>query len=107
MRQKILPMIAVVLLLQTGLSGQGAVASASVPTSDGSSTTIGTYLDPTSVDFRLILPAPPAQGSRVTAAELTELHHAESVRNPAEIAQAQAAEEIMRSGWKRLRRTRT
>jgi acid phosphatase (class A) len=92
MRLKVLPALAMALLLRTVPCGQMAVASAKTPTSDGSSQKTSSYIDPISVDFTLILSSPPAKDSSVTAAELTELHHVESVRSPAEIVQAQTDE---------------
>jgi acid phosphatase (class A) len=47
------------------------------------------FIDPSVLDLSLILPPPPAQDSSITKAELSEVHHLEQTRTPAQIAAAQ------------------
>jgi acid phosphatase (class A) len=50
------------------------------------------YIDPTVMDLAALLPDPPAVGSAVQKAELTELHRIEDTRTPAQVAAARADE---------------
>jgi acid phosphatase (class A) len=88
MRQRLLLAIAIALFVTTGLMGQVAIASAKQSTSEGSPEHTNSYIDTSAVDFGLILPAPAAQNSSITAIELTELHRIELERKPTEITQA-------------------
>jgi hypothetical protein len=48
------------------------------------------YIDPSPLHLDRILPPPPSRNSAATTAELTELHHIESIRTPAQVIQAEA-----------------
>jgi acid phosphatase (class A) len=92
MRRKRLATSLAALLLSANLFGQ--IPSANSAGSDASSRmpSIHTayYLESLPLHLDLILPLPPARESAITAAELAELHRIETIRTPAQIAQAQA-----------------
>jgi acid phosphatase (class A) len=92
MRQKSLAANLIVLFASVGLYGQTRSVSPAV--TEASSKTPSThktyYIDPLSLHLDLILPPPPARDSAIVIAELAELHRIETVRTPAQIAQAQA-----------------
>ncbi len=93
MRQQNLIANLVVLFASADLYGQNSVATNSVAMqapAKTSSSHATYYIDPLPLHLNLILSPPPARGSATAAAELTELHHLEAVRTPAQIAQAQA-----------------
>jgi acid phosphatase (class A) len=92
MRQKSLIGSLVVLFASPGLYGQGhLVNSAATETPSKLPSSRATfYIDPLPLHLDLILSPPPARESATVAAELMELHHIETVRTPAQIAQAQA-----------------
>jgi acid phosphatase (class A) len=48
------------------------------------------FVGPAQINGIMILPAPPANDSAATKAELAELHHLESTRTPAQVEQAKA-----------------
>ena len=47
------------------------------------------YVDPTLLDFTLVLPPPPAQDSTTTKAELAEVHRVEQSRTPEQVTAAE------------------
>ena len=89
MRQKSLTASVTALLLSGGLFGQTPSAATEAPSKTPTAHT-SYYLDSQPLHLDLILPPPPARGSATSAAELSELHHIEAVRTPAQVTQAEA-----------------
>jgi acid phosphatase (class A) len=92
MRQKGLIASLVVLFAAPGLYGQGHLVNSATPETSAKlqSSHVTFYIDPLPLHLDLILSPPPARESATVAAELRDLHHIETVRTPAQIAQAQA-----------------
>ena len=90
MRQTSLAANLIVLLASVSLYGQTKPIVPAAAEATSTSTRKIYYIDPTALNLDLILSPPPVRDSTTSAAELAELHRIESVRTPAQIAQAQA-----------------
>ena len=91
MRQKSLAAILAIVLASVSLDGQTQhVDPAADKSIQASSSHTAYFIDPLVINLLPILPPPPAQDSDITKAELVELHRIEKLRNPQQIAAAQA-----------------